>query len=325
MQTIYIENADEINDVISAQPTSQFLQSWEWGEFNQALGIKVFRLGIKDGDSLIAVTTLFKKTLPIGKSYFYCPRGAVINVKCQMPNAEMLECLFKEIKKLAKIENAIFLRFEPLEKLEIRNYNFGIKRTIDIQASKTLILDIEKSEEELLKAMHQKTRYNIRLAEKKGVIIREASSNDFEEFWEIMEETKNRDGFRLHSKEYYKKMLAINFVKLYLAVYNDKVIAGCIISFFGDMGVYIHGASSNSNRNLMAPYALQWHAIKEAKQKNLKYYDFNGINKDKWPGVTRFKFGFSGREINYPGTYDLIFSKLWYNVYKLIRKIRRSI
>ena len=97
------------------------------------------------------------------------------------------------------------------------------------------------------------------------------------------------------------------------------------------MGSYVHGASANEFRNVMAPYALQWEVIKLAKQKNCKYYDFNGIDEKKWPGVTRFKMGFArfesarqgGEVVEYPGTFDMVFDNLWYNVYKLIRRIRR--
>jgi peptidoglycan pentaglycine glycine transferase (the first glycine) len=156
----------------------------------------------------------------------------------------------------------------------------------------------------------------------------------FESWWKILEQTKERDGFRIHGKDYYKKMLSINNfnsdeprmkLKLLGAFYRQKLIAGNIVSFFGDTAVYVHGASSDEHRNLMAPYFLQWEAIKLARQDNIKYYDFYGIDENKWPGVSRFKKGFGGEEIDYFGTYDLVFDKKWYNVYKLIRKARRLI
>jgi peptidoglycan pentaglycine glycine transferase (the first glycine) len=219
-----------------------------------------------------------------------------------------------------------------------------IKKTIDIQVSKTIILDLIKSEEELLAAMHQKTRYNIRLAEKRGVKIREAGVSSpllspangagkeglgvvggFEKFWDLMSATVNRDGFRLHEKEYYKKMLEVENIKLYFAEFEGKVICAGIFSFFGDTAIYLHGASSDENRELMAPHLLQWELIKKAKSLGCKYYDFFGIDEKKWPGVTRFKRGFGGQELNYPGTFDIIFDKRKYIVYKLLRIIRRMI
>jgi lipid II:glycine glycyltransferase (peptidoglycan interpeptide bridge formation enzyme) len=186
---------------------------------------------------------------------------------------------------------------------------------------------LEKSEEEILKSMHQKTRYNIKLALKKGIVVKEIQNikNNFDEFWSLMQETESRDDFRLHSKEHYQKMLNLDssLLKLIGAFYKDKLIAVNIVSFFGDMVTYVHGASSSENRNLMAPYALQWETIKIAKQKGYKYYDFNGIDERKWPGVTRFKKGFSGYKINYLGTFDLVFNSMEYSIYKALRKLRR--
>ena len=136
-------------------------------------------------------------------------------------------------------------------------------------------------------------------------------------------------------------MLETDFIKLYLAEFDPsipqsdseqassgqerKIIAGNIVSFFGNTATYVHGASSNEYRNVMAPYLLQWEVIKIVQEKGYKYYDFYGIDEKKWPGVTRFKLGFSGNIVEYPGTFDLAFDNLWYNMYKVLRKIRRLV
>ena len=114
-------------------------------------------------------------------------------------------------------------------------------------------------------------------------------------------------------------------LRLIGAFYKEKLIAVNIVSFFGDMATYVHGASSSENRNLMAPYALQWETIKIAKTQGHKYYDFYGIDENKWPGVTRFKKGFSGEEANYPGTFDSAFNSIQYSIYKILRKLRRMV
>jgi len=111
--------------------------------------------------------------------------------------------------------------------------------------------------------------------------------------------------------------------KLYLAEYKDRVIAASLVSFFGNMATYVHGASSSEFRNLMAPHFIQWQAICDAKDKGLAYYDFCGIDSERWPGVTRFKKGFGGEEISYPGTYDLVFDQKFYTAYRFFRKLRR--
>jgi len=369
---------------ISSQAHSQFLQSWEWGEFQEKMGSQVIRIGIENGKGMIAAATLIKKALPLGRSYFYCPRGPIMNFEFSISNFESIlndeiskgnkifDLLVDEIYRIAKKEKVIFFRFEPSFKIqnhglsEAEGSKIKIIKTIDIQPSKTTILGLTKSEEELLKGMHQKTRYNIRLAEKRGVTIREGSSNDFEEFWNLMSETKERDGFRLHGKEYYWKMMEIcdqgavisertnnntgspitSFnssktclaleprrtrradhrlpeIKMFLAEYNGKIIAANIVGFFGDTVTYMHGASSNEYRNVMAPYLIQWEVIKQAKKMGYKHYDFYGIDEKKWPGVTRFKKGFGGFEKEYPGTFDMIFNGKWYNIYRFIRSIRR--
>jgi peptidoglycan pentaglycine glycine transferase (the first glycine) len=173
--------------------------------------------------------------------------------------------------------------------------------------------------------MHQKTRYNIRLAEKKGVKIYEAGPEKFDDFWQLMTVTCERDKYRLHSRNYYAQMLAEKkLIKLYLAEFKNKPIAAVLASFSGDTVTYMHGASANDERNVMAPFLLQWEIIKSAKLAGYKYYDFYGIDEKKWPGVTRFKKGFGGEEINYTGTFDLVFNSTWYNIYKILRKFRRS-
>jgi len=322
MKSFQLSKKEELNDFIIRQKHSQFLQSWEWGEFYEKSGSEIFRLGVEDDGKLIMVATLIKKSLPMGKSYFYCPRGPTVNFEFRISNFESIfNVLISELTNQAVNKDFIFLRLDPLFK--IQNSKFKIHRTIDVQPSKTLILDLNRKEEEILNFMHQKTRYNIRLAARKGVIVRNAGLEDFESWWKIMDETKERDQFRLHDKAYYKKMLTVPFIKLFVAEYQGKIIAGNIMSFFGNMAVYIHGGSGNKYRNVMAPFALQWHATQEAKKQGLKYYDFNGIDDKKWPGVTRFKKGFGGNKMSYPGTFDMVFDNNRYLIYKMLRKIRR--
>ncbi len=360
MKIFEITSKSALNDFIASRVNSQFLQSWEWGEFQESMGSKVFKVGIEQEGILAAAATLIKRDLPIGRSYFYCPRGPIMNFEFRISNFESIsndkifDLLVDEIYLIAKKENVIFFRFEPTFKIQSTSWRtkFKIIKTLDIQPSKTIILDLTKSEEELLKNMHQKTRYNIRLAEKKGVKIREGNTVDFEEFWKIMSETRERDGFKLHSKDYYGKMLNFGLnkdseakfpvgslasgldidsridsnsltIRLFLAEYDGRIIACNIAGFFGDTVTYMHGASSNEYRNIMAPYLLQWEAIKLAKKMGYKYYDFYGIDGNKWPGVTRFKKGFGGQEIEYPGTFDVVFNGRWYNVYRFIRYFRR--
>ncbi len=362
MQIIKITDKKQLNDFVGGEKHAQFLQSWQWGEFQRDVSGYVLRIGVEDGRQLVASAKLVKKQLPMGKSYFYCGRGPIL--KCQGLEAggpiaqlagaltkqpecypgklsekreEIINLLFDDIKKTAEAEGVMFLRFEPawesqssriFTEAEIirRLTGWPLTKTIDVQPSQTLILDLTKSEEEILQAMHQKTRYNIRLAEKRGVKVVEAGAGRFEEFWQLLVSTGDRDEFNLHGRSYYQAMLKMenSFVKLLFAEYEGKPLAGSLSVFFGDTATYIHGGSSDENRELMAPYALQWQTIKLAKQAGLKYYDFHGVDENKWPGVTRFKMGFSGQVVKYAGTFDLVFDQGWYNIYKMIRKVRRT-
>ena len=143
-----------------------------------------------------------------------------------------------------------------------------------------------------------------------------------------MTKTSKRDGFMAYPKEYYQKMLEIPGAELFVAEFpvdggtsKSKIIAANIVLFCENQTIYLHGASDYAYRNLMAPHLLQWEQIKEAKKRNCIEYDFWGINETKWPGVTRFKRGFGGREIIYPGAYDLVFKPFWYKIYKIAKKV----
>lgn len=311
MRLIYLDNQAQRLE------HDQFLQGWQWADLQELLGQSVLRLGVEAGGELVAVAFVIKKNI-FGFRYFYCPKGPILKAHDQA----VWNFLFDELAKLAKKEKAIFFRFEPANQIASQNYR--IKKTINIQPQSTLVLDLSKSEAELLAAMKQKTRYNLRLAEKKGVEIME--SDDLDAFWEIMKETKNRDGFRLHSKEHYAQLIAYDqsFIKFFIAYYQEQPIACALVNFFNHTATYLHGGLKSEYRRLMAPYLLQWYCISLAKSLGYQYYDFYGVDERQWPGVTRFKLGFGGQVFNYPGTFDLIFHTLYYRLYNFLRKIRRN-
>jgi len=282
-----------------------FLQSKEWLNFQSSLGRKVWQI-----DGIIVI----KHNLPFEKSYLYAPR-------CN--RGFLSETFLEKIKEIAKQENSIFLKIEPAEEAgAIDLGKYGFVKAHNIQPIKTLILDISKPEQELLNQMHYKTRYNIKLAEKRvKAQISKLKSQNFNDFWKLIQETIKRGKFRSHPKEYYQKMLEIPGLELFVTEFQNKIIAANIVVFYEKIAIYLHGASDYEQRNLMAPHLLQWEQIKEAKKRGCIEYDFWGIDEQKWPGVTRFKKGFGGREISYPGAYDLVFQPLWYKIYKIARKI----
>ena len=188
--------------------------------------------------------------------------------------------------------------------------------------------------------MHSKTRYNIKLSERKGVKIKQEKNIDI--FWELNKETTNRDGFKSHDKKYYEKMLGSNIIHQFTAYMDDAPIASNICVGFRDTFTYLHGTSGNCHRSLMAPYLLQSKQIEYAKENNFTKYDFWGIAPknegklqtifhdlswdldNKWTGITRFKAGFGGERKNYPNGLEIVLNPTKYKLYKLAKKIRKN-
>jgi len=290
---------------------AQFLQSAKWGNFQSKRGAtaKLF----SDEEKKIVFLTI-KQGLPFGFCYYYIPRGPyVVNIETSQ---ELLQGLCEAIR--TSDPKAIFIRLEPLQDIVSKK----LIKTIDIQPSKTLLLSLKQSEAEILAQMHQKTRYNIRLAEKKNLIIK-TSAECSEQFLDLLEETKQRDQFRTHSRSYYKTMIETETVNL-VTVWDDEILlAGSLIAKHGDTVTYVHGASSSLKRELMAPYFLHWQTILQAKAEGFSWYDWQGIDEKKWPGVTRFKQGFGGETSLFPGTFDYALVSGAYAGYTIFRCLRR--
>jgi lipid II:glycine glycyltransferase (peptidoglycan interpeptide bridge formation enzyme) len=208
----------------------------------------------------------------------------------------------------------------------------------------TLVIDLAKNEEVLLQEMHEKTRYNIRLAERKGVVAQQVSVQEgFEKFWALMRDTARRDAIGIHAKAYYRKMLEIAqgeepTTHLFLAQLADAPLAAALLVVSGDTATYLHGGSSSAQRNLMAPYVLQWRMMQFARARGMRWYDMWGIapsttekltnrktdeqNRHPWAGITRFKMGFGGEVREGAGTFDIVCRQVPYRVLSLGRLLK---
>ncbi len=350
MEAREIIDKQELNSFVVTALGGQFLQSWEWGEFQEKMGNKVWRSGVYEQGVLMAISTIIANKLPFSRSYIYTPQGPVFKTDLSDLKKEEIVRLFlskaRDITISTNRRQEIFFRIEPrLTREDLGNFwfNLGLKKTAAIQPQDTQVLDLKLSEEKLLVGMHAKTRYNIRLAAKHGVIVKESKDvKDLEIFWQLMKATTSRDNFHSHTHDYYKKLWK-NFaytdtnnqleltIKLLIAVKDQKPLAAGLFSFFGDRVVYLHGASADTERELMAPYLLQWQAIKIAKQGGYSLFDFWGVapvnrrfkaseRVNKWQGITRFKKGFGGREVNFVGAWDWAYNKTWYRLYRLGRR-----
>ncbi|MBI5369976.1 peptidoglycan bridge formation glycyltransferase FemA/FemB family protein [Candidatus Uhrbacteria bacterium] len=291
--------------------SGRFLQSWEWGEIQGA-----HRWVRTEGQKGIA--SVIMKTFPVFGSYAYCPRGPIVTGSYDEAFRGLSDALGLVIFLRADLPVA------PEEKIHLH-------KTIDLQPAHTWVTDLTSSEE-LFFAMHSKTRYNIRTAERHGVSV-SFDAHAFDAVWPLFEQTSGRGKFRLHTKTHYALLLQTlksETCRAHLAVASleGKPVAANILVDFADVRTYLHGASSYAHRSLMAPHLLHWESLKDACARGLQVYDWWGVapangSHHPWAGISRFKRSFPGRELCYPGTYDLVKKPLWYTLYGLARRLRR--
>lgn len=305
---------------------SVLLQSWEWGLFQESIGRSVLRVIVRNGDHVVAIAQYIEVPAQMGLSYLSCPRGPVIFSEREVDAGHVMELLHEELRTV--FPRALFVRFEPSVAV---NSVAGIRQVRDMQPSATRILDLSMGEEALLADMKQKTRYNIRLAAKKGVQTEVVTMGDWapiiDELYSLIEETSARHGIRPHARKYYAGMIEAFAQKGQCAIvrawHENDVLVSYLLLEQGNTLTYLHGASSDVKKNLMAPYAAQWAAIQYGRSRGLTQYDFFGItpsNVEKpeqhyLNGVTRFKNGFGGEEVRYPGTFEQPLRPMWYTLY----------
>ncbi|MDQ3706670.1 MAG: peptidoglycan bridge formation glycyltransferase FemA/FemB family protein [Chloroflexota bacterium] len=344
---------------------ASLLQSWNWGEFKKQAGWSPLRLGAArriHPESTISLATLSAQVLfrsvprmPLPISVAYIPRGPVA-----MPGAEIDQraerAFWAGVHKTARKRGAIFLKVEPNIELgkevtkahvDRKMQALGFQPTGRLQPARTIVLDLDKSEDDLLKAMKPKTRYNLRLAGRRGVVVRRAGTlDDLRAFYNLLEVTGERDEFGIHTFPYYEQMWKVfgphadNSALVLLAEHPDEQeraegpIAGLLALKFGREAIYMYGASANRGREHMPTYLLQWEAIRWAREQGCTLYDFWGIpdapteddadaigtgdsvspvnTRSGLRGVYWFKKGFGGREIEYPGAYDYVYNRVGY-------------
>lgn len=293
-----------------------FLQSGEWEEFQRSLGRKTWR-----ADGILIV----RHDMPFGFNYLYSPRPFFGTGD---PGSKITE-FFAQCGKIAEKEKSIFLKIDPLTNIPF--LESGVQGSeFSLQPQKTVILDLQKSEHDLLAAMHEKTRYNIRLSQRKAVRIAHRGSRVTRDvrdgFWTLLEETVRRDKFRAHERRHYERLLDARSDafsnELFFAEYQGAPLAAAIVNFYepSRVAAYLHGASSRLHKEVMASQLLHWEIAREAKRRGFLHYDFWGIDERKWPGLTRFKLGFGGAAVSYPQTVDVAYRQGWYRGYRFFKK-----
>jgi lipid II:glycine glycyltransferase (peptidoglycan interpeptide bridge formation enzyme) len=316
----------EWQEYLQRYPNAHLLQTGEWGELKSAFGWEAVRV-LNEG---AGVQILFRR-LPLGFTVGYIPKPADSESLWSNDSA-----LWQEVDSIGKRHRAIFLKLEPDlwedENLsQITNHQLLIMSSHNIQPPRTMIVDIKGDENEILGRMKQKTRYNIRLAEKKGVVVR--AWQDLESFHKLMLITGKRDGFGVHSLEYYRRAYDLLYPKgmgeLLLAEFEGKPLAALFVARNGKRAYYLYGASTDEERNRMPAYLLQWEAMKWAKICGCEEYDLWGVpdedektleasfekRHDGLWGVYRFKRGFGGELKRALQARDRVYNPLLYWAY----------
>jgi peptidoglycan pentaglycine glycine transferase (the first glycine) len=326
------------NSFVAASPTGHLLQSWQWGRLKAGFGWQAVRVGVEDRGRLVAGAQVLFRSLPPSLPYLsiaYVPKGPILD----FGNQEIFEALLSAIHRLARQKRAILLKIEPElphSSVVVRQLQASGLRPSQqtIQPRSTIHIDLRADLDDILARMKSKTRYNVRLAGRKGVLVREGTADDLPIFYRLMELTGRRDGFAVHSREYYETAYRLfvppgndrnsGLARLFLATYNDEVIAGLMAFTFGQRAWYMYGASSDRERSRMPNHLLQWEAIRWARGQGCLTYDLWGIPDEvgKEPeryertvtdrqgglwGVYRFKQGFGGQVVRYVGAYDYVY------------------
>ena len=341
MRLLEEKDKEEYKKFLESHERCNFQQSLEWGNVKTSWKKEVILSENKDGKIRGSLCVWIRK-IPIFGNIMYSARGPV----CDLYDEDIITDLRDGADLLAKKYNAFVLRVEPDilktdEKFRsiITKNGFKIKDDSkdfkdEIQPRFVFRLNLKgKTEEQIFAELHQKTRYNVRLATKKGVVIKEGTREDLKEFHKIMIETGERDNFIIRSLEYFEKMydeMAPNHMKLLMAYHEDKPISGIIPIMYGNKVWYLYGASSNSHRNLMPNYLLQWTMIGEAIKMGADMYDFRGVSgvvDESHPqyGLYRFKKGFNADFTEFIGEIYIPYKPLVYKMYKFSEKAFRSL
>src|SRR3989338_4561823 len=337
MELIEIKDKQKWEGFVAGQVESTVLQSWAWGEFLAALGRPIKRFFVLHQGDILARVLIVKIIFTKNFYYLYVPRGPVFRDGLnKQQRLEILRRLCQQAVKVAGFEKALFLRIDPALSADYLNlHQLGFKKANkESQPHHTLLVDLTRSEEDLLNQMKPKGRYNIKVAEKRGLqVMLGTSENDLEKFYEILAKTASRNNFSAHPRNYYFNLWRALYpqqLRLYLAEHENKIIAAILVTLYGNRAIYLHGASDYEHRQLMAPHLLQWQAMKEAKSNGYISYDLWGVapsnatDNHPWSGLTRFKESFGGEFQEYVGTYDYIYRPAWHRLFNIVRNLKRK-
>jgi len=316
------------------QVASHPLQSYQWGEFRKQTGVQVERLGFFDNGTLTkAMQVTFHKVPILNRFVGYYPKGFA-------PDEDQIAAL----NHLAQKYNAIYIKMEPnvkkpLEQDREENPDIQFLRKFQTEEGRALFtrytfeLDLSLSEEALISKQSSKTRYNVRLATKKGVkVIEDTTERGLKDYLKILEETTKRQGFYAHTPEYFRQLWLClkdtGMLHIFKAVYENKVLVVWIVFVFNGVLYYPYGASSSLFREVMASNLMMWEVIRFGKAQGCQSFDMWGSlgpipdPKSPWNGFHRFKKGYGGELVEFIGSFDLVNDYPSYKIYSLAENLR---
>ncbi|MBQ8014780.1 MAG: peptidoglycan bridge formation glycyltransferase FemA/FemB family protein [Clostridia bacterium] len=337
MEIVKIENAGEFDSFVASHPKGHMMQSSAWGLVKKEWDWCGFISRNADG-SIKGVCSVLLRQIPMTPfKMMYSPRGPV----CDLSDKETVTELLNSVKEYGIKNKAYTFKIDTDTLASNHEYiallkglGFTFKEhnaNFDtIQSRYIFRLDVgEKTEDELMASFHPKTRYNIRLAARKGVTVEVRGAEACEEFHKLMLVTGTRDNFVIRDVSYFKRIMDAfgDNARIYLAYYEGKPIAGALDVLCGDKVWYVYGASSNEYRNVMPNYLVQWEMIKWAMESGCKYYDFRGGYPDEdnpLHGIFKFKRGFCNDYLELMGEADLIIDKIGFKAVNAAQKLAKS-
>ncbi len=319
-----VENQEEWEAFIATHPEANFLQSWYWGVYNESLGKTVFRSGFYVSDQLVGVMLAVVETARRAR-YITVGGGPILD----WDNQGLVDCMDKEIRRIGRTSRAVFARVRPQLLNTPANRSLfaqqGFKPAqMHLHAELTSQLDITLPEDQLRNNFRKNTRYELKQAKKRGIKIScTADPEAIDAFYELQLETAKRHGFVPYSKQYLKEQFAVfaaaGKALLYSAYTSDnQLIAQAFVIFYNQEAAYHYGASSVLGRTEPGAYLIQWEAIREAKKRGMTRYNFWGVvglthTSHRFYGVSVFKRGYRGEDVEYLHAQDLVFN--WYKYF----------
>lgn len=351
------------NAIIAGMPQPHLLQTWEWGEVKAQFGWQAHHRVWQDGEHVVAAALVLERSINLGGMaarlrMHYTPKGPLL---VDWEDAALRKRVLDDLEAFARQRGAFLLKVDPevpvgmgvpgaedaqeglvgqtlIAELEQSGWHFSDEQ---VQFRNTVLMDLKQDEETLLMAMKSKTRYNVRLAGRRGVTVRQGSAADLEMLYAMYAETAVRDNFAIRGEDYYltlwRTFLDAGMLIPLIAEVEEAPISGLMLFVFGGASWYIHGMSSEAHRNLMPTYLLQWEAMRVSKALGCRVYDLWGapnefVESDSMWGVYRFKEGLGGQVMRTVGAWDKplrplvfkLYAQVWPRIMDVWRRLGRA-